>query len=127
MSYSLKDCLELNKNIGLNISEIRISGGGGKSKLWKQILADVFNTELVTLNSTEGAPYGAALLASVGTGQFSSVTEACEKCISREEVTSPVKENVQIYNEYYEIYKYLYPSLKQSFYNISRIVEKNYV
>ncbi len=63
VAYSLKDCLELNKNIGLKADEIRISGGGAKSEFWKQILADIFNVELVTLNSTEGAPYGAALLA----------------------------------------------------------------
>lgn len=125
VAYSLKDCLELNKEIGLEISEIRISGGGAKSKLWRQILADVFDIELFTLNCTEGAPYGAALLAAVGTGNFKSVEEACDQSIFKEEITYPIKEHVLTYNDYYEIYKNLYPSLKQAFNKISRIVEKS--
>jgi xylulokinase len=127
VAYSLKDCLELNKKTGLDISEIRISGGGAKSKLWKQILADVFETELVTLNSAEGASYGAALLAAVGSGNFKSVEEACNKSIYREETIYPVTENALRYKDYYEIYKNLYPSLKQSFNKTSRAVERNYI
>ncbi len=127
VTYSLKDCLELNKKTGLDISEIRISGGGAKSKLWKQILADVFETELVVLNSTEGASFGAALLAAVGTGNFKSVEEACNKSISRKDSIYPVKENTLRYRDYYEIYKNLYPSLKQSFNKTSRAVERHYI
>jgi xylulokinase len=127
VGYSLKDCLELNKKIGLEIREIRISGGGARSNLWIQILADIFDVELVTLNSTEGAPYGAALLAAVGTGNFKSVQEACDNSIFKKDLTSPVKDNVLLYKEYYEIYKNLYPSLKQSFNKISRTIERNYI
>lgn len=125
VAYSLKDCLELNKNIGLTVDQIRISGGGAKSKFWKQILADIFNVELVTLNSTEGAPYGAALLAAAGTGTFNSVAEACEKCIKKESITEPVKENTEIYKDYYEVYRNLYPALKPSFNKISHAVEEH--
>ncbi len=127
VGYSLRDCLELNKNIGLQTTEIRISGGGAKSQLWKQILADIFNVDLVTLNSTEGAPYGAALLAAVGTGRFSTVEAACEKCIKKESVTEAIPENNAVYNDYYEVYKNLYPALKPSFNKLSLAVERSYV
>ncbi len=127
VAYSLKDCLELNRNIGLQTTEIRISGGGARSNLWKQILADIFNVELVTLNSTEGAPYGAALLAATGTGRFNTIEEACNKCIKKVSVTGPVKENAAVYREFYEIYKNLYPALKLSFNKISQAVERNYI
>ena len=127
VAYSLKDCLELNRNMGLEANEIRISGGGAKSILWKQILADIFNAELVTLNSTEGAPYGAALLAAAGTGAFSSVEEACERCLIKENVTRPIEKNITVYKEFYEIYKSLYPALKPSFNKISRADERNYI
>ncbi len=126
VAYSLKDCLSLISNIGVDINEIRISGGGAKSKLWKQILADVFNIELATLNSTEGAPYGAALIAAAAVGNFSTVEEACGRCILKEEITAPQKMNVPVYEEYYKIYNNLYPSLKQSFNNISQAVGHNY-
>ncbi|OGU74244.1 MAG: xylulokinase [Ignavibacteria bacterium RBG_16_34_14] len=126
VAYSLKDCLELNKRLGLGISEIRISGGGAKSKLWRQILTNVFNTEIVTLITTEGAPYGAALLAAVGTGEYSSVEEVCEKTIKISESTKPAADNVKLYEEYYDIYKNLYQSLKGSFNKISSAVEKQF-
>ena len=127
VAYSLRDCFELNRNMGLQANEIRISGGGAKSKLWKQILADIFNVELVTLNSTEGAPYGAALIAAAGTGAFNTIQEACERCIKKESVTEPVLENTAVYNEFYDVYKNLYPSLKPSFNKISSAVERNYI
>jgi len=125
VAYSLKDCLELIKKTGLDINEIRLSGGGAKNNLWIQIIADVFETELVTLNSTEGASYGAALLASVGTGNFKSVEEACNKSIYRKETIYPLTENILRYKDYYEIYKNLYPSLKRSFNKTSRAIERN--
>lgn len=125
VAYSLKDCLELNRKIGLHANEIRISGGGARSMLWKQILADIFNVELVMLNSTEGAPYGAALLAAAATGTFNSVEEACEKCIKKESITEPIEENVRVYEEYYQVYRNLYPDLKLSFNKITLAVERN--
>lgn len=127
VAYSLRDCLELIKSDGIIVNEIRVSGGGAKSILWKQILADIFDTDLVTLNSTEGAPLGAAVLAAVGTGHFSSVVEACDKIITKKEITNPVAENVLRYNEYYDIYRKLYPSLKTSFGKISYAVEKSQI
>lgn len=126
VAYSLRDCLELQRNMGINASQIRLSGGGAQSSLWRQILADVFNSEIVTLASTEGAPYGAALLAAVGTGEFSTVEEACDACLALADHTEPQTEGVKIYEDYYSIYKELYPMLKSTFKTISRTVNKQF-
>jgi len=80
--YSLKDCLEIIKEMGVNVSEVRASGGGGKSPLWRQMQADIFGTEITTINSSEGPALGVAILAGVGAGIYSSVMEACDKVIS---------------------------------------------
>ncbi|MCU7512808.1 MAG: xylulokinase [Ignavibacteria bacterium] len=126
VAYSLRDCLELNRHMGINASQIRLSGGGARSSLWRQILADVFNSEIVTLTSTEGAPYGAALLAAVGTGEFNTVEEACDTCLALADHTEPDAEGVKIYQDYYSIYKEMYPLLKSTFKTISRTVNKQF-
>ncbi|NSW89163.1 MAG: xylulokinase [Firmicutes bacterium] len=118
--YSLKDCLEIIKEMGVDTIEIRASGGGGKSKLWRQMQADVFGTDITTVNSSEGPALGVALLAGVGTGIYSSVQEACDEAIrvvSRQKADTSLYE---IYLGYYRIYKKLYTSLKQDFKELTK-------
>ena len=113
--YSLKDCLEIIKDMGVEINEVRASGGGGKSKLWRQMQADVFGTDITTINSSEGPALGVALLAGVGTGVYSSVAQACDATIK---VKSSQKADMELNSRYtknYKIYKQLYGSLKQDF------------
>jgi xylulokinase len=124
VAFSLRDCFELNKNIGVKTEQVRISGGGAKSKMWIQILSDLLKKEIVTLTSTEGAPYGAAILAAVASGKFNSVYEACASIIKIKTTTTPNKENINIYEDFYNIYKNLYGTLKSTFVNISNAVEK---
>ncbi|NLD74309.1 MAG: xylulokinase, partial [Chloroflexi bacterium] len=115
VAYSLRDSLELFREIGVPIEQVRASGGGARSPMWRQILADVFGTELVTINITEGAPYGAALLAGVGAGVYASVPEACEQAIRIESRIEPIAENQARYDDYYPVYRSLYPALKPAF------------
>ena len=116
VAFGLRDSMELVKASGLStIDQIRISGGGAKSALWRQVLADVMGNELVTVNTTEGAAYGAALLASVGTGVWSSVPEACRATIRVVNRTEPQTGQVRTYNELYPLYQALYPALKPTF------------
>ena len=116
VSFGLKDSFTLIQNAGLGkITQIRASGGGTKSPLWRQILASVLNAELVTVNTTEGGAYGAALLAGVGAGAWKDVASACEACIKITGSTQPVPEQVKIYQKAYLIYQELYPELKDSF------------
>ena len=89
VSYGLRDSLELMRGLGVPVDQIRALGGGARSPLWRQILADVFGVELVTVNVTEGAAYGAALLAGVGAGVYHSVEDACARTVKITGSTEP--------------------------------------
>jgi len=119
VAYGLRDCLELMRATGLgDISQVRASGGGVRSQVWLQILADVLRTEIATVNTAEGAAYGAALLAAVGAGAFPSVEEACEKLIRVTSRTLPGADSGR-YEGHYAVFRGLYPALKASFAAIS--------
>jgi len=116
VAFGLRDSFELMKSVGLSqIQQVRVSGGGAKSPLWRQILADVMDSELVTVNTTEGAAYGAALLASVGAGVWKDVNSACQQTVKITGSTQPEKQGVEAYQPYYQLYRKLYPSLKDVF------------
>ena len=116
VAFGLKDSFELMKAAGLTtIDQVRISGGGARSPLWQQILADVFDVELVTINTTEGAAFGAAILAGVAVGQWSSVDAACNQVIQVTGRVSPLTENVVGYQKFYPRYVSLYPALRSTF------------
>lgn len=87
--YSLRDCLEIIEGLGVEISQVRASGGGGKSPLWRQMQADVFNRDICTINASEGPAFGVALLAGVGAGVYRSVEEACEATIKVKSTQKP--------------------------------------
>lgn len=114
VSFSQKDCLDVILEIGVDVSRVRASGGGAKSALWRQILADVFHCRVTTLESQEGSAYGAGLLAMVGTGGFGSVAEACSACITETTIIDPRPRESATYRAHHEIYKTLYPALKTS-------------
>jgi len=116
VSFGLKDMFCLMRDVGLgSIDQIRVSGGGAKSKLWRQIIADTLGAELVTVNTTEGAAYGAALLAGVGVGVWPSVDAACADTIAVTDRVSPEPAATAIYESMYEQYQKLYPALKSTF------------
>jgi xylulokinase len=116
VAFGLKDSFTLIQNTGLGkIMQVRGSGGGTKGALWRQILASVLNAELVTVNTTEAGAYGAALLAGVGAGAWGSVADACKECIKVTGSTQPDPAQVNVYQKSYEVYRELYPALKESF------------
>ncbi len=115
VAFGLRDSFELMKATGLGeIRQVRVTGGGAQSPLWRQILADVLGAELVTINAVEGAAYGAALLAATGAGIFLDMETACESTISVTGRTAP-GEAVQTYQALYPLYRGLYPALKPTF------------
>jgi xylulokinase len=124
VAYSLRDCLEIITEMGIEVKEVRASGGGGKSHLWRQIQADLFNSNVVTINSSEGPALGVAILAGVGTGVYPSIEEACTRVIKKVNEQKPIEKNTVVYNKYYEIFKKLYPALKDQFKTIAEIIEK---
>ncbi|MDD2522612.1 MAG: xylulokinase [Anaerolineaceae bacterium] len=116
VAFGLKDCFNLILNAGLQqISQVRASGGGTKGALWRQILADVLESELVSVNTTEGGAFGAALLAGVGLGAWSDVQTACRETIHVTGTTTPNPENYPAYRASYQVYSQLYPLLKNTF------------
>lgn len=116
VSFGLRDSFELMKSAGLeNISQVRVTGGGARSPLWRQILADVLQAEVVTVNTTEGAAYGAALLAATGAGAFRSVESACDAAVRITGSVSPHSAQSGAYQTYYSIYRELYPALQPVF------------
>ena len=120
VAFGLRDSFELMKAAGLSeITQVRVSGGGAKSPLWQQILADIIGSELVTVHTTEGTAFGAALLAGVGAGQWQNVELACDAAIRITGRISPNPATANQYNAYYSIYKDLYPALKPSFSRIA--------
>lgn len=122
VSFGLRDSMELLKNAGLGeIKQVRVSGGGARSPLWRQMLSDVMNTELVTVNTTEGAAFGAALLAGVGIGTWKTVEESCNATIKTLDKTTANPNVVKTYEQYYRQYTALYPALQPSFTGIAAI------
>jgi len=124
VTYALRDSLELMRDLGLTIERVRGSGGGVRSPLWRQILADVFESELVTVNVTEGAAYGAALLAGVGTGVYADVPEACARTVQVVDQVTPGAD-AAVYADYYPIYRSLYPAFRSAFHATAEVVAKH--
>lgn len=115
VSFSLRDTFEIMKKMGIEINSISINGGGSKSRLWCQIMADVLNVKVNKLNTNEGPAYGASILASVGYGLFDSVEEACKKFIKVTESIEPAQDNVNKYNDKYKKFVKIYPATKELF------------
>lgn len=107
--FALRDSLEIFRALGIASNKVIASGGGAKSPLWLKIQADIFNQEVYTTQMTEQACTGAAIMAGVGCGEYSSVQEACSQVVKHNNVpVLPDPENVKIYDHYYQIYKELY-------------------
>lgn len=115
VACGLRDSLEILKAMGVPCSQLRLTGGGAKSALWRQIMADVFGQSVHTLQAEEGPAFGVALLAGVGTGVWQSVPEACEAVVRLAEETAPNGERVSHYEAVYTRYRQLYPTLKPLF------------
>ncbi len=115
VAFALRDSFEITKKLGVNLERIRINGGGAKSPLWCRIIANVLNVKVDKINSEEGPAFGAAILAAVGCGKYASVEEAAGKLIKVIDTTEQDPELVKLYDQKYEVFQRLYPSLKEIF------------
>lgn len=115
VAYSQKDGLDLVTALGVNVASVRASGGGARSGLWRQILADVFGKPVVTMASGEGSSLGAAMLAMVATGEYASVEDACRAIVRERDVLEPRAEAVKVYAAGHALYRSLYPAVKPMF------------
>lgn len=121
VTYSMRDSLEIIRGLGIPVRQIRASGGGSRSPLWRQIQADVFGQKVATLNAEEGPGYGVALLAAVGAGEFKNIGEACAATIRVAGETPPRREAAKFYTRAFPEYQQLYRSLVQDFKRIAAL------
>jgi xylulokinase len=119
VAFAMRDCLDLFRELNVDPGRIVLSGGGATSSLWRQIQADVYDREVLTVNTRDEAATGAAILAGVGVGVYRSVEQACADLIRAESSTFPGPENARRYAEMHEMYRSLYPRLKDSFHRLS--------
>ncbi len=117
--FALRDCLEEFKKAGIKPSYVIAGGGGAKSGVWRQIQADIFNLSIFTANAEDSSAYGASLIAAVGTGIFPTVERACQEWIGKKDQIIPHSEEVAIYEKAYQVYRSLYPKLREDFHTLS--------
>ena len=122
VAYAMRDSLSIIQEMGVPVKQIRASGGGSKSPLWRQIQADVFGQKVVSINAEQGPAYGVALLAAVGAGTFKSIQEACGATIRVVKETPVNKKAAKVYDAGFPEYQQLYRSLKDDFKRISQLV-----
>lgn len=115
VTYSLRDCVEVCREMGVSVSDMMACGGGGSSPLWRQMLADLYGCSVKTASSKEGPALGVAILAMVGAGIYESVPAACKAVIRTDKVQEPVQENIPQYETYYQLYRTLYPAMQEQF------------
>lgn len=121
VSYSLKDCLEVFGEMGISVDSMMAAGGGGTSSMWRQMLADLYGCPVQTTTSKEGPALGVALLAGVGAGVYKSIEEACDAVVNVDIVQQTIIKNSEEYKKYYNMYKTIYPSLKQNFKDLQKL------
>lgn len=119
--YSLRDCYGVLQEMGVTSEDMAACGGGGSSPLWRSMLSDVFGMKVKTVTSKEGPALGAAILAGVCAGIYPSVQEACRRVVKTKTEQSPDILNSAEYEKYYNIYRQLYPALKDTYKELSKI------
>jgi xylulokinase len=115
VAFAIRDSLEVAKSLGIHIERTKISGGGAKSPLWKRIMANVLNLKVDVIESEEGPALGSAMLAAIACKEYASVEEAAEKIVKVVDTIEPEEELVRKYEEKYNKFKQIYPTVKGLF------------
>ncbi len=123
VSFGMRDSVEILRELDVPVWEVRISGGGGKSPFWRQLMADVCNAPMVVTNVDEGPAFGAAILAAVGAGCYASVEEACDATLRVVDATQPDGALLRKYEEWAYFYKKAYADLAEYFTLTGKLLE----
>jgi xylulokinase len=123
VTYSMRDSLAIIRELGVPVKQIRASGGGSRSPVWRQIQADVFGQEVCTINAEQGPAYGVALLAAVGAGAFKNIEEACQATIRVVKRTAVNRTSAAYYEKAFPVYQSFYPALKNGFRQIAALAK----
>jgi len=112
VAFAIRDCVEPARALGVDPKKATICGGGAKSPLWRQIVADVLGIPLQIIDGAEGPGFGGAILAGVAAGVYASVEDAVKNLVHPMDAERPDESRVALYGEKYETYRKLYPALK---------------
>jgi xylulokinase len=115
VSFGLRDSFQIIEDMGCGIAQVRASGGGARSDLWRQMQADITGRPHCVINVDEGPAFGVALLAGVGTGVWSTVPEACRATIRVVDEKQACARTHEAYGPYYALYRKLYQQLEGCF------------
>ena len=126
ITYALHDSMEIIRDLGIPIDQIRCTGGGAKSDFWLQMQADIYNAPVVTVNSGEGPAMGAALMGGVAGGVFDDLAEAADEFVSVVTTAEPNPAVRNAYDDGYGLFRELYPALKKPFANASEVVARHH-
>ncbi len=121
VTFSMRDSLAIIKELNVPVKQIRVSGGGSKSALWRKMQADVFGQDVVTINAEQGPAFGVALLAAVGAKAYNNIEQACKATIKVVDKTAMTKKTAAVYDKVFPIYQDLYRSLKDQFPRLGEI------
>jgi xylulokinase len=125
VAYAFRDLFGMLESFGAPAEEVRGIGGGIKSAVWRQIMADVVGKSVWQMNVEEGPAFGAALLAGVGTSAYASVPEACAATLKTNSETRPHAETAAVYSRYYPLYRSLYPALRPAFQEVASLAQES--
>ncbi|MFV0517215.1 MAG: xylulokinase [Aminipila sp.] len=121
VAYSQLECVDVFREMGVNINDMMICGGGARSPMWRQMFADMYQCPVSTIKADQGGALGAAILAGVGAGVYKDLESTCRKLILKKSVCEPIVDNGLEYQKYYGIYKDLYITLFDSFKKLSQV------
>jgi len=112
VTFALKDSVEIARSLGIEIKKTKFCGGGAKSPVWQQILADILDLDVEILETEEGPALGGAILAAVACGEYATVEEAAKAIVKVRKTVTPRKERVEAYQRKYQVFRSLYPAIK---------------
>jgi xylulokinase len=121
VAFAMRDSLAIINDLNVPVKQVRVSGGGSKSPLWRQIQADVFGKPAVTINAEQGPAFGVALLAAVGAGEYKNIAAACSATISETSKTPVIAKNRKQYDQLFPVFQQFYRSLAADFKTISQV------
>lgn len=120
-TFAMNDAVTVLRQRGLNIRQVRLSGGGARSQFWRQLQADIYGATCATINCEEGPAYGVALLAAVGAGEYRDIRQACSAAIRITRTIQPQAKAKKLYQKLHAQYARLYPALKEEFARIAEL------
>ncbi len=124
ITFGMRDSMSIMRELGVEIEQIRATGGGAKSPFWLQLQADIYGAPVVTVNNDEGPAFGAALMGGVAANVFDDLAEASDEIVQVESAADPDAGRAAMYDEWYTRFRALYPALKDEFSALADTVEK---